>query len=1216
MATGQGKVQGCEAGEDILKARQRTVTKAMRMKLGMVGVCLLAAFVAGCGSGSSSPVTLTISTQQSNPASHVTVVRTGTQQFNASIVGIQNTLVTWDVCNPAAQAIATGVSNAPNITMPTGCVTGGNSTLGSITTAGLYTGPAIVPPNSEVSVVAISQGQTSIFAITNVTIDSGVRVSLSPSSVTIGTSEQFQFSATVTGDTNTAVSWSVNDVANGTTQTGTITPTACTVAMPVMPSSSNPVPQGTSFGCYTAPATPQSNVKITATAAADTSQVGNATVTVNSATDPSFRANIPLEPTSTVEGAAQQDVFLFGSNFFSTNQVLVNGAPVPTTFINGSTLRATIPGTFFSGPAPAGLPVTVERQNGDVIQPVSLGVQPTRPAAVAASPESLPTATASATLTVNGGYFSSSTQASSEGQPLPVTVVNSRQLQVGLSSPAFSFATPGLVPILIQNSDVPSGSPATASVNVAISPSASDLPTSANPPIAVGTQPVAVALDTSLGIAAVVDQGSGQLSLLNVDSNAVTGTLAMGNMPTSVGVDDILHLAAVVNSADNSLSIVNLQTQGVATVALPSNPTGSSPAPSPYAIGVNSLTHRAVIAYASSNIATIFDLSTNPPSLVCTLGGSNPNMANNCSAVSGSNTRPVSTGPNPAIAVEPQLNWAIVTPGGSGTNSIIDLGASATASQVARVPNVIANFNSSLDIRGAAINTETEQALLVDPNQVSMTLLSVLDQNVSPISSSQGFVAAAVNPLTDIGVAVNGNAGTASVVDLRSLTQLASVAVGASPQAVAIDPGKNVAVIANAGSNSVSILPLGAIRTPQITEVSPAVAFAASSAGAQVITVNGFGFSSGAQVRLDGVTVPTSVSANGRQAVATVPGSMLSAARRFALDVQNSTGGTSNVRSFLVMGAVPIGLNPISVAIDSDLNEALVTSRGPISSPANTCTGPGSVSVVDLSTAAVTGSFGVGTCPQGVAVIPRLGLGVIANTGSANATVLDYVNGIVTSTIGAGLDPVGVAISPDTGEALVTNSSSNSVTTFVVGSSSTAGNSVPVDQVPLGVAVDSVDNIAAVAASSQNTVDIVPLGSPFVNGRVSNFHGPSDAAFDPITDTFLVADSLANQIGIVDPKAPGIAGFTPFRVGINPTALDYNFQSGTGVTFNAASNSFSIFNFLATNPNSKLTIQAAKVEFVLPMGGSAAFSVAINPLTNDAAVVDQANGRLLIVPLP
>ena len=195
------------------------------------------------------------------------------------------------------------------------------------------------------------------------------------------------------------------------------------------------------------------------------------------------------------------------------------------------------------------------------------------------------------------------------------------------------------------------------------------------------------------------------------------------------------------------------------------------------------------------------------------------------------------------------------------------------------------------------------------------------------------------------------------------------------------------------------------------------------------------------------------------------------------------------------------------------------------------------------------------------------------------------------------------------------NSDSNTVSEFTIGSGaiSSAPASIPVDQRPFGVSIDPIDNLLAVTATTQNTVDIVDLGSHFIVGRLNNFEVPTDAAFDPITDTFLVANSLQNDLGVVDPKA---FTATPIRMGINPTAIAYNFQSGTGVTVNNATNTLSVFNFLATNPNSVLSIQAGKVEFVLPMGGSAEFSVAIDPLTNVAAVVDQANGRLLLVPLP
>ncbi len=1191
------------------------------MRFGKIAALLfLTSAIVGCGgSGTAQTVTLT-------PA-NAFVVRTGTQQFNAQVAGISNTLVYWYVCNPAPAAIATGLSTVANIVLPTGCVEGGNTTLGSITVNGLYTGPAKLPPNSTVSIVAESQANTGLYAIVDVTVESGVSVAVTPASVTVGTLEQFQFDAVVKGNTNTAVSWSVNGIANGNSTVGTITSTACTSTMPITPTSSNPLPPGTSFGCYVAPPTPQTSVKITATAAADTTQTANSTVNVITATDPAFSTNIPLEPTTAVEGSAEQDVYLFGTNFFSTSQALVNSAPVPTTFINSGMIRATIPASFFST-AVSSLPISLERQNGDVIQPVTLNVQPTRPAVTAVSPVSFPSTPtpASATLNLNGGYFSSSTQANSGVTPLPVTLVNSRQLQLTL--PSSLFTTPGLVPIMVQNSDMPG---VLSSTNVAIATAATNLPTSVSSTLGVGTQPVAVGIDSGIGVGVVVNEGSANVSLLNLDANppSVSTTVSVGHTPTSVGVDDILHLAAVVNSADNTLSIINLTSSSVSsTVSLPANPTGTTPAPVAYAVGVNSLTHRAIVAYSSSNIATIFDLSTTPPSLVCTVGGSDPTMPNNCAVNANSNTPPVSTGPTPAIAVEPQLNWAIVTPGGSGSVSIVDLGSDATSNQVARVPNVLAFLNISTNIDSVAINTETEQAVLVDPNTTTMNTFSLLDQTVNSVTTSQGFAGVAVNPLTNVAVAVNGPAGAASVFNLSALTQIGSnITVGASPDAVAIDAGKNLALIANAGTTpgSVSILSLGSILSPQVTEISPAYTYAApSTSGSLTITVNGFGFSSGAQVELDGTPASsTIVSPDGRQATATFPASMFSSPRRYSLDVVTSSNVSSNVSRFFVVGTVPIGLNPMSVAVDSYLNEALVTTQGPTMSPSGTCVGPGTVAVVNLATLSVSNTLNVGTCPEGVAVLPRLGLGVVANNGSGDATVVDYVNGLVDSTVSLQpeLNPAGTAIQPDTALSIVADSNinSNSISSFTLSSSSsTTATSTSVDQGPFGLAVDPIDNVGIVTASAQNTVDGLSLTSSEASfpsaDRVSGFDNPLDATFDPITDTFLVADSLNNQIGIIDAKTLVV---NDFKVGIDPTAIAYNFQSGTGVTLNAATNTLSIFNFVATNPPSaQLLINTAQVEEILPFGGSAAFSVAINPETDIATVVDQANGRLLLIPLP
>jgi DNA-binding beta-propeller fold protein YncE len=1198
------------------------------MRLGKLGALLiLAGAVAGCG-GSSPSIVVTIT-----PTSP-TVILTNTLQFNSNVTGTQNTAVTWEVCNPVNPSDATG-SSGSTITLPTGCVTS-SATLGNITTAGLYTAPATLPNPPTVSIVATSQQVTTVFAVVDVNLDSGVRVSISPNHATVGTQgEEFQFTVTVTGTPNAAVTLSVNGIAGGSDlnppgDVGTIVSGACTATQPQLPPDPNTPPNGpgTSQACYKSPVLAQS-VTIAATSVVDTTKTGSSTVSVLGATDPTLNT---LAPTiSAVEGSVEQDLYLTGSNFFSTSLVLVNGTPIPSLFLDSSDIRAVIPATFLTNSPPGPLSITVQRQNGGIAQSVSLPVNPTRPAIVASTPDSIPLGSPSGPVNLVGGYFSPSTTAMFEGQSRIGTLVNSRQLNITLTSSDFS--TPGLFPILVQNTDnLGAGAPFLASANLAVPSSPSSIASGSKFTVTVGTQPVAVAIDSALGTAVVVNQGTtgnpGSVSLINLDANppTVTATPSVGTLPTSVGVDDVLHLAAVVNSADNTLSIVNLQTQTVtSTFSLPVNPTGFLPAPPiptppPYSIGVNPITHRALVAYSSSNIATIVDLSTTPPTMVCILGGSNPNMPNNCATTPLTNARAVSTGLHPEIAVEPQLNWAIVTPGGTGAITLVDLGENATATQVVRTPNVVATLTPlSGNVRGVSLNTETEQAVFADPTQSILSLFSVLDQTTGQVNLSTGNIADAVNPLTNVAVAVNNLANTATVVDLQSRQPITSVSVGNSPSAVAIDPGKNVAVVANQADGTVSVLSLGPILSPQITEISSANTFTTSSSGSFTLLVNGFGFASNATVRLDGATVATAVNSSGRQATATIPGSMLVSPRIYSLDVMNPTSGSvSNEESFMVIGSVPIGQNPIAVAIDPTLDEALVTSQGAINPSTGACAGPGTVSIVNLAAVAVAATLPVGTCPEGVAVSPRLGRAVIANNGSDDSTVVDYVNDVVLGTVslGSNATPMGVAIQQDSSMALVADFGSNAVSTFSISGSSlstTTASPIPVDQGPMAVSVDLNDNLLAVAAASQNIVDIVDLGTHFITGRVPNFAGPSDAAFDPITGAFLVANSLANELAITDPvtfKA------SPLSTGIEPTSVAYNFQSSTAVTVNRASNTISIIGFLANNNQGTFTFTSSQVRSILPISGSDEFSVAINPATNLAAVVDQANGRLLLVPLP
>lgn len=87
----------------------------------------------------------------------------------------------------------------------------------------------------------------------------GVTVSVSPTSASLVPSQNSQFTATVSGASSTAVTWSVNNVVGGNSNTGTVS----------------------SAGLYTAPACgAQSSVQVTATSVSDSSASSSAVVSL------------------------------------------------------------------------------------------------------------------------------------------------------------------------------------------------------------------------------------------------------------------------------------------------------------------------------------------------------------------------------------------------------------------------------------------------------------------------------------------------------------------------------------------------------------------------------------------------------------------------------------------------------------------------------------------------------------------------------------------------------------------------------------------------------------------------------------------------------------------------------------------------------------------------------------------------------------------------
>jgi uncharacterized protein (TIGR03437 family) len=182
-----------------------------------------------------------------------------TQQFTAAVAGGSNRTVR------AYNRTARAPNNAVTWTL--------SPAVGTISAAGLYTAPAIIAADQEVSVMATSVADPTKSASATVALSPTVRLSLTPLSAALTASQTQQLTATVGGASNPAVTWSLNPVV------GSIS----------------------AAGLYTAPATITDAQTVTAraTSAADPTKFASATVTL------SPTVTISLTPLSATLKASQ-----------------------------------------------------------------------------------------------------------------------------------------------------------------------------------------------------------------------------------------------------------------------------------------------------------------------------------------------------------------------------------------------------------------------------------------------------------------------------------------------------------------------------------------------------------------------------------------------------------------------------------------------------------------------------------------------------------------------------------------------------------------------------------------------------------------------------------------------------------------------------------------------------------------------------------------------
>ncbi|MFD8599230.1 PxKF domain-containing protein [Kitasatospora sp. NPDC059646] len=307
---------------------------------------------------------------------------------------------------------------------------------------------------------------------------------------------------------------------------------------------------------------------------------------------------------------------------------------------------------------------------------------------------------------------------------------------------------------------------------------------------------------------------------------------------------------------------------------------------------------------------------------------------------------------------------------------------------------------------------------------------------VVPVSSAHAADEAPAHRLVWI---ANSRANSVTAYDPATASAVATVPVGAYPQAVAVSPDGGEAYVVNNGSDTVSVIDT------------------ATGAVASTIPVG----------RLPG---PVAFSPDGTHAYV---GHYVSA-RAGGVDVIDTATRT-------VTATVTVGSQPFGIAVAPDGAHAYV---------ANLI--GGSVSVIDTATNSLSETIvdSRARMPAAVAVSPDGGRVYAANYASNNVSVIETATNTVSGVVPVGAGPGGVSVTPDGAHVYVANQNEDTVSVIDTASGPGVTDTVAVGATPVGVLVDPAGGTAFVANSRAGTLSVIDTATRTVTRTVDTGSAP------------------------------------------------------------------------------------------------------------------------------
>ena len=605
-------------------------------------------------------------------------------------------------------------------------------------------------------------------------------------------------------------------------------------------------------------------------------------------------------------------------------------------------------------------------------------------------------------------------------------------------------------------------------------------------------------------------------------------TIAVGNNPVAVAVDQATHTAYVGNGNDGTVSVINTATcNAVASFGCgqtPATVTLSQATPQgPVDAVVDQATDTVYVVGVGGDTVSVIDGKT------C-----NATVTSGCGNVPPTVT--VGNGPD-GIAVDQATDTVYVANVNDNTVSVID-GATCNATVTTGCGQTPATIAVGVQPGVPAVDQATDTVYVPDSNNGGLGTVSVIDGRTcnatartgcdqSPPAIPVGFspLAAAVDQATDTVYVPTGPVGPAtnlgSVYVINGSTCNATVTSGCGQSAPTVTVGSNpIGVVVDPATHSVFVLD---DEDSTVSVIDGAICNADRTAGCNQRPPDlATGFFPG-YLDVDLATDTVYVSNQDENTVSVLDGG--------ACTLTHQSGCRHAAPT------TTVGNGPNGIGVDQQTNTVYAANQD--DNTVSVINAAACNTVVSSSCGRTWPTVATGAFPQAVTVDQTTNTVYVANANDNTVSVIDGAtcNATVTSgcgqtppTVPVGTGPDGVAVDQATNTVYVANGGANTVSvingaTCNATVTSGCGQTPPTISVgnnPLGVAVDQATNTVYVTNFGANTVSVingatcnatVTSGCGQTPPTISVGNNPLGVAVDQATNTVYVTNFGAENFG-------------------------------------------------------------------------------------------------------